>query len=243
MSINELTVTDPDEDVRLAARLGWRKAIAVGLFLLGLGDVAVLDVVLLPRYWAERQSAPSGPSSPSSAPSAPTVEVVAPVIETPAPVQIVQKEPQVPSPPAAEPGVEPAPEVPALAPAAPVAEARPALPEPAPLLFKRDRVKLEKKVREELGGVLDVLRAQPDLHVVLIGHADDLGPSKVNRRLSARRARMVSYWLLNRGIDPERIEVVGRGAEEPVAEERTATARARNRRVEIDWRWVNKGDR
>jgi outer membrane protein OmpA-like peptidoglycan-associated protein len=124
----------------------------------------------------------------------------------------------------------------------PVVAARPTLPELAPLLFKRDKVKLEKDVREELAGVLEALRAQPDLHVVLIGHTDDLGSSKVNRRLSARRARIVSYWLQNRGVTSERIEVLGHGATQPVDDGRTAAARARNRRVEIEWRWANQGE-
>jgi OOP family OmpA-OmpF porin len=195
-------------------------AIAAGLFSLGLIDVAILDVVVVPRFLAERQH-----TSP------------APVIESP---PAVEREPE--ATPSTAPTAEPVPQVPASAPGAQVAEARPALPELAPLLFKRDKVKLEKKVREELAGVLDAMRAQPDLHVVLIGHTDDLGPSKVNRRLSARRARIVSYWLQNRGVAPDRIEVVGQGAGQPVDDERSAAARARNRRVEVEWRWTNQGE-
>lgn len=65
------------------------------------------------------------------------------------------------------------------------------------------------------------------------GHTDAQGDAQANLALSERRAAAVRRALADAGIPAARIEAVGRGAAQPVADNATAAGRARNRRVEI----------
>lgn len=65
------------------------------------------------------------------------------------------------------------------------------------------------------------------------GHTDDAGEADANFALSLRRAEAVRSALAAAGVAGSRMEAVGRGEEEPVADNATAAGRARNRRVEI----------
>ena len=58
-------------------------------------------------------------------------------------------------------------------------------------------------------------------------------PDAVNNPLSVERAKSVRDYLTTRGIDTGRIETVGRGEREPVADTSSDAGRAKNRRVEI----------
>ena len=62
---------------------------------------------------------------------------------------------------------------------------------------------------------------------------DSRGDARQNARLSEDRALAVRTYLVEKGVDPERITAVGRGEEEPVASNDTPEGRANNRRVEI----------
>ncbi|MDC1202144.1 OmpA family protein, partial [Planktomarina temperata] len=59
------------------------------------------------------------------------------------------------------------------------------------------------------------------------------GTANYNRILSQRRANAVANILVNNGVPPARLYAVGRGENEPVASNLSATGRAQNRRVEI----------
>ena len=78
--------------------------------------------------------------------------------------------------------------------------------------------------------------------VAVIGYADTTGNTERNRALSERRANNVIYYLVTqKGLKPQRlVQPFGYGQLEPVAENKTATGRAKNRRVEIRL-MVNKG--
>jgi outer membrane protein OmpA-like peptidoglycan-associated protein len=78
--------------------------------------------------------------------------------------------------------------------------------------------------------------------VAVIGYADTQGNTERNRALSERRANNVIYYLVTqKGLKPQRlVQPFGYGQLEPVAENKTASGRAKNRRVEIRL-MVNKG--
>jgi|GEM_PF-3302624 len=82
--------------------------------------------------------------------------------------------------------------------------------------------------------VAAVLLAHPELEKVqVVGHTDDQGTPEFNQILSEQRAEAVRARLIGLGVDPERLEAVGRGATQPVASNRTRRGRAENRRVEL----------
>lgn len=77
------------------------------------------------------------------------------------------------------------------------------------------------------------LQSQPDLRLTVAGHTDSRGDDAYNRDLSQRRAAAVKRFLVDAGVDGERIDAVGFGESEPVADNTTTEGRAMNRRVEF----------
>ena len=72
-----------------------------------------------------------------------------------------------------------------------------------------------------------------DKKVELIGHADNAGARASNLSLSQARADAVKAYVTGKGIKPESIAVSGEGPDRPVADNRSADGRARNRRIEF----------
>ncbi|MBN1144809.1 MAG: OmpA family protein [Bacteroidales bacterium] len=68
---------------------------------------------------------------------------------------------------------------------------------------------------------------------VVTGHADSSGPESMNQQLSEQRAQFVKKQLLEAGVASERITVMGKGENDPVADNGTPEGRSKNRRVEI----------
>jgi outer membrane protein OmpA-like peptidoglycan-associated protein len=66
----------------------------------------------------------------------------------------------------------------------------------------------------------------------IVGHTDGVGRAQANLRLSERRAQSVKQYLVdNFSIAAERLLVVGRGAQDPIADNTTDEGRQKNRRV------------
>jgi len=88
---------------------------------------------------------------------------------------------------------------------------------------------LEKELRALAGVLVEFHRTL----VVVHAYTDARGDAEFNRELSERRALRVAEGLAEGGIDRARLVAVGHGEAEPVADNDTASGRARNRRVEI----------
>ena len=92
-------------------------------------------------------------------------------------------------------------------------------------------------IQPQLRGVLDPfaasLRDDPNARVNIVGHTDATGSDAINNPLSLERARSVRDYLVDRGVAGSRIDTVGRGSREPIADNGSDAGRARNRRVEI----------
>jgi OOP family OmpA-OmpF porin len=70
--------------------------------------------------------------------------------------------------------------------------------------------------------------------VIAVGHTDAIGTDAYNQRLSVRRAEAVKAYLVSKGIPANRVYTEGKGKRQPVADNRTAAGRAKNRRVEVE---------
>ncbi|MDB0018080.1 OmpA family protein [Planktomarina temperata] len=104
---------------------------------------------------------------------------------------------------------------------------------PQDILFALDSAAVRSDLRRDLGVVAGNLQAYPNSTISIEGHTDNTGTANYNRILSQRRANAVADILVNNGVPPARLYAVGRGENEPVASNLTATGRAQNRRVEI----------
>jgi outer membrane protein OmpA-like peptidoglycan-associated protein len=104
---------------------------------------------------------------------------------------------------------------------------------PQDILFALDSAAVRSDLRRDLGVVAGNLQAYPNSTISIEGHTDNTGTANYNRILSQRRANAVADILVNNGVPPARLYAVGRGEDEPVASNLSATGRAQNRRVEI----------
>lgn len=85
----------------------------------------------------------------------------------------------------------------------------------------------------ELEKLYQVLTDNAALRVEIGGHTDNIGQLADNMKLSANRAKAITDWLINKGIAPERLSYKGYGDTRPVADNKTETGRALNRRTTV----------
>jgi len=69
--------------------------------------------------------------------------------------------------------------------------------------------------------------------VNLAGHTDNVGTEAYNQALSERRVNSVRDYIVKKGIEGNRVSGQGFGESKPIADNKTADGRAKNRRVEI----------
>ena len=70
--------------------------------------------------------------------------------------------------------------------------------------------------------------------IKITGHTDNVGQAEYNEQLSIRRAQAVRDYLIKIGGEAKIMEVAGLGAAKPIADNKTSTGRAENRRVEVE---------
>ena len=70
--------------------------------------------------------------------------------------------------------------------------------------------------------------------IIAVGHTDSIGSDAYNQKLSIRRAEAVKAYLVSKGIETNRVYTEGKGEKQPVASNKNAAGRAKNRRVEIE---------
>jgi len=130
------------------------------------------------------------------------------------------------------------------APRAPVPVAAAAIPEPARVKlqaitlgadasFDTGRADLKSDGQAKLDQLVAKLKGVNFDAITITGHTDGVGTDAVNQKLSLRRADAVKQYLSSHGIDATKIKTAGRGKTSPIADNKTAQGRARNRRVEV----------
>ena len=102
------------------------------------------------------------------------------------------------------------------------------------IYFDFDKSSLLPASAAELNRLSEYLDTHPGLDVVITGHTDNYGTEAYNRNLSNNRAKAVANYLIEKGINHQRITYSGAGSNEPVADNSTAEGRSLNRRVEFE---------
>lgn len=104
--------------------------------------------------------------------------------------------------------------------------------------FDNDRPSIRKAYYDNLNQLADALKDEK-YAVTLRGHADSVGRYKYNWVLSDNRAISVKNYLISKGIAKERIITTPFGSTVPIASNKTAAGRQKNRRVEIELKEIN----
>ena len=170
----------------------------------------------------------------------PVAKPAAKAAPAPAPAPVVVAPPPAPAP-SLEPAAKPAPPpvvaapVPAPAPAPVPVRAKPqSITLGADASFDSGKADLKPDGRAKLDELATQLRGVSFDQIAVTGHTDNVGSAAVNQRLSERRAEAVKNYLASRGVDANKIRTSGRGLSAPVADNKTAPGRARNRRVDVE---------
>lgn len=99
--------------------------------------------------------------------------------------------------------------------------------------FDFDKAVVKPQYHDELQKFADVLKAHPELYVVIEGHTDSTGDDAYNLNLSEKRAASVREYLIKKfGVDESRLSSKGYGETKSIDTNKTAKGRANNRRVE-----------
>ena len=140
------------------------------------------------------------------------------------------------------------PQVPvAQAPVAPVVA--PAVVAPAPVVvaaaptkvtyaaegfFQSGKAVLKPEGKAKLDDLVSKVKGINLEVIIAVGHTDSVGSDASNQKLSVRRAEAVKAYLVSKGIEQNRVYTEGKGEKQPVADNKTAEGRAKNRRVEVE---------
>ncbi|GAA0543176.1 hypothetical protein GCM10009415_26640 [Chitinophaga japonensis] len=100
------------------------------------------------------------------------------------------------------------------------------------LEFETGKASIKPSSYGPLDRVAELLKTK-NFSLKLAGHTDNVGAAASNMRLSKERAESVKQYLVGRGANPSRIEATGYGETQPIATNKTAAGRQKNRRVEF----------
>ncbi len=101
------------------------------------------------------------------------------------------------------------------------------------LEFKADASDIDKNSHEVLDELYSFLSVNPSVMIEIGGHTNSTPTDEYCDRLSTARARAVAEYLVNRGVEANKVQFKGYGKKKPVADNRTASGRQKNQRVEI----------
>ncbi len=150
----------------------------------------------------------------------------------------------------AEPAKPAAPAAPAT-PAAPAASTAPAPAAAAPssvkqaitiqaeALFDFDKSVLKPDGKKSIDDAVAKMNQVDVQMVIATGHTDSVGTDAYNQKLSERRATTVKEYMVSKGIAAAKITTLGKGETQPVATNKTKEGRAKNRRVDIEFKGVS----
>ncbi len=101
------------------------------------------------------------------------------------------------------------------------------------IFFKQASAKLLPESYEELNRLAKFLKENPEVKIEISGHTNNLGDRVKLMQLSKDRAEAVKQYLVNKGINENRITTKGYGPDRPIASNDTPEGRKKNQRVEF----------
>jgi OOP family OmpA-OmpF porin len=102
--------------------------------------------------------------------------------------------------------------------------------------FDYNSANIRNEDNAELDALAKYLNSQKDINIAIEAHTDSKGSEKYNLNLSNKRAISAKNALVDLGVDPSRIEAIGYGESQPIANNNTEEGRKENRRIEVDFK-------
>lgn len=104
---------------------------------------------------------------------------------------------------------------------------------PNAITFNTNEAVIKFTANPVLDSVAKVAKEYDKTSLQVVGYTDSTGNDAINIPLSQKRASAVSQYLVLRGVNASRINSLGLGAQNPIANNDTVEGREQNRRVEI----------
>ncbi|HIP48241.1 MAG TPA: OmpA family protein [Lutibacter sp.] len=101
------------------------------------------------------------------------------------------------------------------------------------VIFDFNSVELKKDAKDEINTIYEFLSTKKKTIITIMGHADNVGNDNFNNTLSKNRAKSVKEYLINKGLNKNRISSIGYGNLKPIDSNDTEKGRVKNRRVEF----------
>ncbi|MBO0341966.1 MAG: OmpA family protein [Bacteroidota bacterium] len=102
------------------------------------------------------------------------------------------------------------------------------------ILFDTGKSSIKAESTSVMVDIIQILNEYPNAKFTVEGHTDSVGSESLNQKLSEERANSVRDFLIDKGIDADRLSAIGYGEAKPIATNNTRAGRAQNRRVEIN---------
>ena len=102
------------------------------------------------------------------------------------------------------------------------------------IFFDYDKATLRSESIAELDRLVNLLKNSSSLKIQISGHTDNKGSADYNQKLSENRAKSVVEYLIEKGIDKNRLQYKGYGFASPIAPNDTEEGRQLNRRTEFE---------
>jgi NitT/TauT family transport system substrate-binding protein len=119
--------------------------------------------------------------------------------------------------------------------APPQRAAQPILTKTVSIYFPTGSAALDENAKAVLDTqVVDLAATFGSAYMRVAGNTDNVGGRETNMRLSQARADAVARYLVSKGFDRNKFEVVGNGPDKPVASNATEEGRAKNRRTDFE---------
>lgn len=101
------------------------------------------------------------------------------------------------------------------------------------VLFQNDNITMIESNKDELWRLGNIIQEIPNSNLLILGHTNNTGSKKYNRKLSKKRAIAVANELISAGLDRKNIKIKGKGESEPLVSDSENLGHLTNQRIEI----------